>query len=298
MPSACPAHAARPKRRRCPGPAEIALYACLCVGAVAFLFPLYVVVATALKPLHEVDQGSMLAPPVQWTTDPLRKAWLSACIGAACEGLHSAFWNSVRITVPAVCASVALGAVNGYALTKWRLPGAHIAFGLLLAGNFVPYQIVLLPMAVTLRQLGLFGSIEGLVLVHVAYGMPYTTLLFRNFYLGVPDELVRAARIDGAGFWSIFAYVVLPLSGPMLAVAAVLQFTAIWNDYLFGLVFGGRDAPVTVRLNTLINGGLGEKEHNVDMAGVLLTALPTLLLYLFAAKWFLRGLAAGGAIRG
>ena len=282
-------------RSRLPG--KIALWTSLGLAAAAFLLPLYVVVATAFKPLHEVIAGSMLAMPDEWTAEPVRRAWSEACIAAACQGLAGGFWNSVRIAAPATCASVLLGAVNGYALTQWRLPGAHTLFGLLLIANLLPYQMVLLPASLVLREAGLFGTTEGLVLVHVAYGMPYTTLLFRNFYLGVPQELMQAARMDGARFWSIFAHIILPLSGPMLAVAVVLQFTAIWNDYLFGLVFGGQGAPVTVMLGNLINSQIGEKEYNVNMAGVLLTALPPFLVYLLAGRWLMRGLAAAPALR-
>ena len=274
-----------------------ASYACLGLVAILFLLPLYVIAATALKPLNEIVGGSMLALPTQWTAEPLHRAWSSACIAASCEGLAGGLWNSARIAVPAVCASVLLGAVNGYALTKWRLPGAHLMFGLLLAANFIPYQVVLMPMAIMLRQLGLFGTVEGLIVVHVAYGMPIMTLLFRNFYMGIPDELIHAARLEGGRFWSIFTHVILPLSPPMLAVALILQFTGIWNDYLFGLVFGGREAPVTVSLNNLINNQLGDKEYNVNMAGVLLTALPALVVYFAAGKWFFRGLAVGPAGR-
>lgn len=192
---------------------------------------------------------------------------------------------------------MALGAVTGYALTCWRIPGAHAIFGLLLAANVLPYQVMLMPMTITLRTLGIFGTVEGLVLVHVVYGLPYITLLFRNLYLGIPDELMRAARMDCGRFWSIFRHVVLPLSRPMLLVALVLQVTGIWNDYLFGLVFGGRDVPVTVMLGNLINSERGEKEYNVNMAGVLLAALPVLLVYLLAGRLFLRSLVVGPAGR-
>ena len=267
-------------------------HACLFVAAVSFLLPLYVVVTTAFKPLDEVMAGNILAWPQRWTAEPLLRAWSSACIGAGCEGLRPGFLNSLRIAVPATGLSVMLGAVNGYALTKWRLPGAHAIFALLLAANFMPYQVILLPLALLLRQLGLFGTVEGLILIHVAYGMPYVTLLFRNYYLDIPAETINAARIDGGRFWSIFVHVVLPLSPPMLATAAMLQFSAIWNDYLFGLVFGGRNAPVSVPLDNLINSQLGAKEYNVNMAGVLITVLPALLLYLFAGRWFLREAAA------
>ena len=194
-----------------------ALSLCLAAAALLFLLPLYVVVTTAFKPLAEVLAGSVLAWPQRWTAEPLLRAWSSACIGAECQGLRPGFLNSLRIAVPATCASVMLGAVNGYALTKWRLPGAHAMFGVLLAANFMPYQVILLPLALLLRQLSLFGTVQGLILVHIAYGMPYVTLLFRNFYLGIPDEVIGAARLDGGRFWSIFFHIVLPLSAPMLA---------------------------------------------------------------------------------
>jgi glucose/mannose transport system permease protein len=272
---------------------RVALHACLLLGALVCLLPLYVVAVTALKPLEEILHGTLLALPSEPTFEPIRAAWSSACIGTECHGLQRGLLNSLRMALPAATISVCLGAVNGYALTMWRLPGAHALFALLLAANVLPYQLVLLPMAVLLRQLGLFGTTDGLVLVHVAYGMPYVTLLFRNFYLGVPDEIVAAARLDGGRFWSIFLHVVLPLSRPMIAVAAALQFSAIWNDYLFGLIFGGRAARVTVMLNNLFNGGLGGREYNVNMAGLLITAAPALLVYLLAGRWLVRGLAAG-----
>lgn len=273
---------------------RLLLRLCLASGALLVLLPLYVLLATALKPLDEVIGGSLLAPPREPTLGPLREAWSSACIGTRCEGLRGGLATSLAIALPAACLSTLLGAVNGYALTQWRLPGAHLAFALLLAANLLPYQLVLLPVAVMLRAGGLFGTVEGLILVHVAYGMPYVTLLLRNAFLALPAEIVRAARLDGAGFWSLFAHVVLPIGAPMLAVAFLLQFSAIWNDYLFGLVFGGRATPATVMLNNLVNGQSAGKQRNVEMAGVLLTAVPPLLLYLVAGRWFLRGLAAGG----
>jgi glucose/mannose transport system permease protein len=273
----------------------LALWACLALAGLAFVLPLYAILVTAFKPLGEVVRGSILALPDHWTVEPLLRAWSTACIGADCHGLRGGFVNSLRIAVPASCLSVLLGAINGYALTLWRPPGVHLLFGLLLAANFIPYQMVLLPMALLLGRLGLFGTAEGLILVHAAFGMPYVTLLFRNFYLGIPDRLIHAARIDGGRFWTIFGHVVLPLSAPMVAVALMLQFSAIWNDYLFALVFGGSAAPITVPLENLINAGLGGQEYNVDMAGILLTALPTLAVYLFAGHWFLRGLRAGAA---
>jgi glucose/mannose transport system permease protein len=278
--------------------ARLALYAALAAAALAFLAPLYVVVVASLKPLDEIRAGGILALPLAPTLAAWAKAWGTACIGASCLGLRPYFLNSWLIALPAVVISVLLGAVNGYALTKFRFRGADLLFAALLVGCFIPFQVILIPMARVLATLGLFGSLAGLVLVHVVYGMAVTTLLFRNFYLAVPDEIVRAARLDGAGFFAIFRHVILPLSKPMLAVAAILQFTGIWNDFLFGVVFAGPgNAPVTVALNNLASTSLGAREYNTDMAAALLTALPTLVVYVVSGRYFLRGLAAG-AVKG
>jgi glucose/mannose transport system permease protein len=278
--------------------ARIALYAALVGAALVFLAPLYVVVVASLKPLDEIRAGGILALPLAPTLAAWAKAWGTACIGASCLGLRPYFLNSWLIALPAVAISVLLGALNGYALTKFRFRGADLLFAALLVGCFIPFQVVLIPMARVLATLGLFGSLSGLVLVHVAYGIAVTTLLFRNFYLAVPDEIIRAARLDGAGFFAAFLHIVLPLSKPMLAVAAILQFTGIWNDFLFGVVFAGPgNAPVTVALNNLASASLGAREYNTDMAAALLTALPTLVAYVVSGRYFLRGLAAG-AVKG
>jgi glucose/mannose transport system permease protein len=278
--------------------ARIALYAALVGAALVFLAPLYVVVVASLKPLDEIRAGGILALPLAPTLAAWAKAWGTACIGASCLGLRPYFLNSWLIALPAVAISVLLGALNGYALTKFRFRGADLLFAALLVGCFIPFQVILIPMARVLATLGLFGSLSGLVLVHVAYGVAVTTLLFRNFYLAVPDEIVRAARLDGAGFFAAFLHIVLPLSKPMLAVAAILQFTGIWNDFLFGVVFAGPgNAPVTVALNNLASASLGAREYNTDMAAALLTALPTLVVYVVSGRYFLRGLAAG-AVKG
>jgi glucose/mannose transport system permease protein len=278
--------------------ARIALYAAVVGAALVFLAPLYVVVVASLKPLDEIRAGGILALPLAPTLAAWAKAWGTACIGASCLGLRPYFLNSWLIALPAVAISVLLGAVNGYALTKFRFRGADLLFAALLVGCFIPFQVILIPMARVLATLGLFGSLSGLVLVHVAYGVAVTTLLFRNFYLAIPDEIIRAARLDGAGFFAAFLHIVLPLSKPMLAVAAILQFTGIWNDFLFGVVFAGPgNAPVTVALNNLASASLGAREYNTDMAAALLTALPTLVVYVVSGRYFLRGLAAG-AVKG
>jgi glucose/mannose transport system permease protein len=215
-----------------------------------------------------------------------------------CEGLSGYFWNSMRFAIPAVLISTFIGALNGYVLSHWRFRGGEVLFGLLLIGFFVPFQAVLLPMARTLGLLGLANTITGLVFVHVVFGLVSTTLFFRNFYVTVPGELVKAARIDGAGFFRIFWRIILPISTPIIMVTLIWQFTQIWNDFLLGVVFSsGESQPVTVGLNNLINTSTGVKEYNVDMAGAIIAAAPTLLVYIIAGKYFVRGLTAG-AVKG
>lgn len=269
-------------------------YGVLIFAAIYFLIPLWAMLTTSVKTAEEIRQGGLLGWPGTFTLDAWKQAWATACTGVECTGLSGYFWNSVRITIPAVAISTALGAVNGYALTKWRFPGANLVFGMLLIGAFVPYQVFLLPMAQVLGDLGLAGSIPGLILVHVVYGLAFTTLFFRNFYVAVPDELVNAAKIDGAGFFQTFWRIILPISGPIVMVTVIWQFTMIWNDFLFGLVFAGGDAqPITVALNNLVNTSMGGKSYNVNMAAAVTAALPTLVVYVIAGKYFVRGLTAG-----
>lgn len=216
----------------------------------------------------------------------------------SCDGIRGYFVNSAVMVLPAVALSTLLGALNGYVLSLWRFKGSELLFGLLLFGCFIPFQVILLPMAQTLGWLGLANSTAGLVLVHVIYGLCFTTLFYRNFYQALPQEIIKAARLDGAGFFTIFWRIVLPLSGPITMVTLIWQFTAIWNDFLFGVVFSaGDNQPMTVALNNLVNTTAGVKEYNVDMAAAVLAALPTLLVYAVAGKYFVRGLTAG-AIKG
>jgi glucose/mannose transport system permease protein len=284
--------------RRPPSFARIAVLALLAIFALYYLAPLYVVLATSLKPMDEVRAGNLLAPPLQWTVDPWLKAWSGACTGVDCSGLKPYFRNSVLMVVPAVLISTLIGALNGYVLSLWRFRGCEALFTLLLVGCFIPFQAVLLPMARLLGILGLANTTAGLVFVHVVYGLAFTTLFFRNYYASIPLELVKAARIDGAGFFLIFRRIVLPLSGPIFVVCVIWQFTQIWNDFLFGVAFaGGQSAPVTVALNNLVNTSTGVKEYNVDMAAAVIAALPTLFVYIVAGRYFVRGLTAG-AVKG
>jgi glucose/mannose transport system permease protein len=279
---------------------RIGIYALLILFAVWYLAPLLIMIATSLKSLEEIRAYSLLAPPREISFAAWRIAWGEACIGVDCRGLAPYFMNSVILVVPAVAISTMLGALNGFALTKVRFRGADTVFTLMLFGCFIPFQVVILPMAQTLGLLGLTGprSIYGLILVHVVYGLAFTTLFFRNFYVAVPDELIKAARIDGAGFFTIFRRILLPLSPPILVVSLIWQFTQIWNDFLFGATFStGPQQPVTVALNNLVNTSTGVKMYNVDMAGAVIAALPTLIVYVVAGRYFLRGLTAG-AVKG
>lgn len=279
-------------------PHRIVLLGALALFALFFLTPLYVMVATSLKSMDEVRNGTLLSLPHAPSLEAWAKAWTSACTGTDCGGLQPFFLNSVLMVVPAVAISTILGALNGYVLTKWRFRGSELMFALLLFGVFMPMQVVLLPMSQVLGALGLASSVWGLILVHVLAGMPSTTLFFRNYYAGLPDELIKAAKLDGASFWQIFVRIVLPLSTPIMVVTLIWQFTAIWNDFLYGVVFSGADSkPITVGLNNLANTSSSVKEYNVDMAAALIAALPTLVVYVVAGKYFVRGLTAG-AVKG
>jgi glucose/mannose transport system permease protein len=270
------------------------IYLVLILFALFYMLPLYVMLVNSVKPLEEITGGGMMALPEVWTVEPWLKAWSTAQIGVEPTGLRPYFWNSISMVVPAVAISTVLGALNGYVLTKWRFRGDTILFGLLLFACFIPFQIVLIPMATVLGFLGLAGSTAGLVLVHVVYGIGFSTLYFRNYYAVFPTELVRAAQIDGAGFFQIFWRILLPSSGPIAVVCIIWQFTNIWNDFLFGASFAsGGGAPMTVALNNLVQSSTGVKEYNVHFAGAILAALPTLLVYIVAGRYFVRGLMAG-----
>ncbi len=273
---------------------RIAVYALLVLLALYYLMPLFVMLSTSVKTLDDIRGGNLIALPAEITFEAWSKAWSSACTGVDCSGLRGNFWNSVSFVVPAVLISTLIGAFNGYVLTMWRFRGSDGIFTLLMIGCFIPFQVVLLPMAQTLGVLGIANSTPGLVFVHVVYGLAFTTLFFRNFYVSVPDELAKAARIDGAGFFRIFWRIILPLSPPIIVVCVIWQFTQIWNDFLFGVVFSsGERQPITVALNNLVNTSTGVKEYNVDMAAAIIAALPTLFVYVVAGKYFVRGLTAG-----
>ncbi|MBU4531667.1 MAG: carbohydrate ABC transporter permease [Hoeflea sp.] len=286
------------KPRRSITRANIFLYGTLIVFAIYYLLPLYVMIVTSLKGMPEIRMGNIFSPPLEITFEPWAKAWSTACTGLNCDGLSRGFWNSVRILVPSVVLSIAVASVNGYALANWRFKGADTFFTILIFGAFIPYQVMLYPIVILLREMGLYGSLTGLVLVHTVFGMPILTLLFRNYFTSMPEELFKAARVDGAGFWGIYFKIMLPMSLPIFVVAIILQVTGIWNDFLFGVIYTRPDLyPMTVQLNNIVNSVQGVKEYNVNMAATILTGLVPLTIYFISGKLFVRGIAAG-AVKG
>jgi glucose/mannose transport system permease protein len=273
---------------------RVLLYAVLLYLALLFLLPIYVMIVNSLKPLDEIRAGDLMALPSDPTLEPWSQAWNLARIGVQATGLKPYFINSFLMVVPAVFISTAIGAFNGYILTQFSLRGSAVIFALLLFSVFIPFQIVLIPMAKTLGLLGLAGTVKGLIFVHVVYGIGFSTLFFRNYYAAFPGELVRSARMDGAGFMRLFWRLLLPNSGPIIVVCVIWQFTNIWNDFLFGASFSDYSSyPLTVALNNLVNSSTGVKEYNVHFAGAFIAAIPTLIVYILSGKYFVRGLMAG-----
>ena len=286
----------RPRRRF--SRRNIFIYGTLIIVSLYYLLPLYVMVVTSLKGMPEIRLGNIFAPPMEITFQPWVKAWAQACTGLNCDGLSRGFMNSVIITVPSVIISIIIASVNGYALANWRFKGADVFFTILIFGAFIPYQVMLYPMVIILREMGIYGTLGGLVLVHTVFGMPILTLLFRNYFTSIPEELFKAARVDGAGFWTIYLKIMLPMSLPIFVVAMIIQVTGIWNDFLFGVVYTRPDTyPMTVQLNNIVNSVQGVKEYNVNMAATLLTGLVPLVIYFISGKLFVRGIAAG-AVKG
>ena len=287
-----------PKPRKTLSRRNIILYGTLLVVAVYYLIPLYVMLVTSVKGMPEIRLGNIFSPPVEVTFEPWVKAWAQACTGLNCDGLSRGFWNSVKITIPSVFVSIAIASINGYALANWRFKGANLFFTILIFGAFIPYQIMIYPLVILLRDLGLYTKLPGLILIHTIFGMPILTLLFRNYFTTIPEELFKAARVDGARFWGIYFRVMMPMSLPIFAVAIVLQVTGIWNDFLFGVIYTKPDTyPMTVQLNNIVNSVQGVKEYNVNMAATLLTGLVPLAIYFISGKLFVRGIAAG-AVKG
>ena len=287
-----------PKPKRTFSKTNVIVYGSLFLVSIYYLLPLWVMVVTSLKGMPEIRIGNIFAPPLEITFQPWVKAWSESCTGINCDGLSRGFGNSVRILIPSAIISILIASINGYALANWRFKGSNTFFTILIVGAFIPYQVMIYPLVILLREIGLMGSLWGLVLVHTIFGMPILTLLFRNHFASIPEELFKAARVDGAGFWGIYFRVLLPMSVPIFVVAMILQVTGIWNDFLFGVIYTKPDTyPMTVQLNNIVNSIQGVKEYNVNMAATLLTGAVPLLIYFISGKLFVRGIAAG-AVKG
>ncbi|MEY2994490.1 MAG: hypothetical protein RL357_1425 [Pseudomonadota bacterium] len=231
-------------------PQRLLLYVVLVLLALVFLTPVYVMLVNSIKPLDEIRAGNLVSLPLQPTIEPWLQAWSKAQIGVQPTGLKPYFMNSFLMVIPAVILSTSIGALNGYVLTQFKVRGATLIFGLLLFSVFIPFQIVLIPMARLLGELGLAGTVQGLIFVHTVYGIGFGTLFFRNFYAAFPQELVKSARMDGAGFFVLFWRLMLPNSLPIIVVNVIWQFTNIWNDFLFGASFSDYSSyPLTFALN-------------------------------------------------
>jgi glucose/mannose transport system permease protein len=287
-----------PKPRPFFTPRRIIMYSILVVACLYYLFPLYVMVTTSFKTMPEIRFGNIFALPHQISFEAWIRAWSQACTGLKCEGLSPGFWNSVKITVPSVIVSILIASVNGYGLVNWKFKGSEIFFTILIFGSFIPYQVMLYPLVSITASLKIFGTLWAVILIHTIFGMPILTLLFRNYFASLPEELFKAARVDGAGFWRIYFEVMLPMSLPIFVVALILQVTGIWNDFLFGVIFAGfQNSPMTVQLNNIVNSVQGSPEYNVNMAATILTGLVPLIVYFVSGPLFVRGIAAG-AVKG
>ncbi len=273
---------------------RIAIYAFLVVFALIYLLPLFVVVANSFRKLPEITQNGLIAFPRSFSLSAWPKAWAHYCVAGTCKGIRRNFFNSLAKTIPATILSTLIGALNGYVLSKGRFPGSETLFICIVLGVFMPGQVTLLPWAYILGALHLSNSVYGLIVIHVVQGLSFTTLFCRNYYVNIPDDLIKAARIDGAGFWRIFFKIVLPLSPPILIVTVIWQFTGIWNEFLFGVVFtGGTQQPITVALVALATSQMNAHPYDVASAAVMIGAIPPLLIYLFGGKYFVRGLTQG-----
>ena len=284
---------------------NILIYGTLTLVSLYYLVPLYVMIITSMKTMAEIRTGNIFAWP-EWRSGPdqpgmfayWHEAFWTRCTGLDCQGLSKGFMNSVQITIPSVILSIAIASINGYALAMWRFKGAMVFFTILIFGSFIPYQVMIYPIVIMLREMGLYTKLAGLVIVHSIFGMPFLTLLFRNYFTTVPQELFKAARVDGAGFWGIYFKIMMPMSLPIFVVAIILQVTGIWNDFLFGVIYSKPDTyPMTVQLNNIVNSVQGTKDYNVNMAATILTGLVPLVVYFISGKLFVRGIAAG-AVKG
>ncbi|WP_272701622.1 carbohydrate ABC transporter permease [Desulfovibrio sp. Fe33] len=262
---------------------SVFLYGTLVLLALFFLMPAYMAAVTALKMPADISLPSAWEWPsvINWSS-----------FSQAIEKLKPDFINSIILTICATIGSTMLGSLNGYVFSKWQFKGSEVIFTLFLFGMFIPYQVILIPLFQTLRAMNLYGGLPGLILAHIVYGLPITSLIFRNFYAQIPTALIESARLDGAGFFSIYLRIVFPLSIPGFVVTSLWQFTQIWNEFLWGICLTRHTAnPITVGLANLAGGQA--VTWNLPMAGSIMAALPVLAIYIFLGRYFIRGLLAG-----
>ena len=268
-------------------PSRYLLYIPLVVMAIFYLIPMYVMLVTGFKGFEEISLKTMWNLPTGLALDNFREAYTK---------LAPYLWNSLNMVFPAAIISSILGSLNGYVLAKWKFRGSNIIFPLILFGMFIPYQAIMIPLVQFMRSIDMYGGLPGLVLAHVIYGIPITTLTFRNYYATIPTELLEASKIDGAGMLGIYWYILLPISIPAFVVVLIWQFTSAWNDFLFAVILTSpSNWPITVALNNMAGSQI--IAWNVQMAGSFLAAVPTLLVYIFLGRYFVRGLMAG-ALKG
>jgi glucose/mannose transport system permease protein len=273
-------------------------YLLLSVFAVLFAMPLYVMIVTSLKSMDEIRMGHIFALPITPSFDAWDMAWNKAASGFDNAGLKSGFWNSVIILIPSLAMSIAFSSVCGYALACWNVKMGNFLLMALLVCAFIPFQVIMYPLIKMSVAVKLYNTSFGVSVVHTVLALPILTMIFKNYFSSIPEELIKASRVDGGRFWGTFIHVVLPLSPNIMIVVAIMQITGIWNDFLVGLTFGNVKAyPMTVNLNNITQTQTGVRVYNVYMAAAMLTALPPLLIYFFSGKMFIRGITAG-ALKG
>jgi glucose/mannose transport system permease protein len=291
---------------------SIAILVFLTICALFFCVPLYVIVTTSFKTMDQIRQGDIFSLPMPFTWDAWWSAWDTACSGINCSGLKVGFWNSMAILFPSLIMSIALSSVTGYALALWNVKWAGPFLFVLFICAFVPFQIIMIPLIILTGKgvpldlfgqkfflgLGVYGTVWGIAVVHAILSMPFLTLVFRNYYKGIPQEIMSAAMMDSGSFWRVFFEIILPMSGNIMIVVLILQITGIWNDFLLGLTFGGLGTqPMSVVLANVVITTTGEAAYNENMAAALLTAIPPLVIYFVLGKFFVQGITSG-AIKG
>jgi glucose/mannose transport system permease protein len=277
---------------------SIAIIVFLAICAAFFCLPLYVIITTSFKTMDQIRIGEIFSLPMPFTFDAWLTAWNDACTGIECNGMKVGFWNSMGILFPSLVLSLAISSVTGYALALWNVKWAGSFLFILFICAFVPFQIIMIPLIILSAGLKVYGTIWGIAIVHAVLSMPLLTLIFRNYYKGIPQEIMSAAMMDSGSFWRIFFEIILPMSGNILIVILILQITSVWNDFLIGLTFGGLGTqPMSVVLANVVITSTGEVRYNENMAAALLTAIPPLFIYFVLGKFFVQGITAG-AIKG